>query len=308
MFFQSMLNSSRAVRLPKGLHEHDPIRLRDVTATDFEWLVKWLFGDATYVSPSSVTAFLTRKSKSHRECLARITIEGYLAILRLAHRYGIPDAQRFAVSGLQRDRRFKLESAIRLDAAVRYDIRHWFRPAVRKLVSQPLTMLKTRELKVLAGPILADLMDYRRRIEHERVRVLTKDYYFVDSDGCSSTRCSEVWEQMWIQYRHDYLADLDWEKPLRGIHDIISGILSRPDGICSGCYQLSIAPIIENGYFLREEKGQVAAAEHMYNQYMVLKEVNGMEMPNMQATGDPSSLAQYAEDNESEASGTDGSI
>lgn len=208
----------------EGVHEGDPIKLSGLTAVEFEWLVKWMTGDSKYVRFFQLPC---ARHLTYCSGDAKFSVEGLLAILRLSHFYDIHEARRFALSALEYDRYFTLQSSMRLDAAVKYNIRLWFKPAVRELLSVPLTTLRPRDVSRLSGPLLVDLIRHRRDIELKRAVTLNTKYLFVRGAGCPSPeRCPAVWERMWDNFRDHYNSELHWELPLKGIHDTITDLVN----------------------------------------------------------------------------------
>lgn len=173
-----------------------------------------------------------------------------------------------------------LRSAVCLNAAVKYNIRRWFKPAARQLLGTPLSTLSVNDSELLAGPLLVDLLVHRRDIERIRARILNRRPFYVRSNVCTSQgQCRAVWEDMWDRYREQYASILDWELPLKEIHDTIEQLLTQPVGICPLCYSMSITPVIQGKHFLGEHNAIVAAAREMYTKHMVLKQAEPRYLP-----------------------------
>lgn len=207
----------------------------------------------------------TNQITVHSQHPTAYTTDGLVAILRLSHRFNIPDARHFAITEL--DLRITLPPALRLHLSLAYGIPRWFKTSLPKILANPLYQLTREDLSVLDARILWDIIEERRKIEDGRTMLLLAPYPYIQAGACSDSLCRTVWDDQWLTFKTLLIpgepGGLSPAQVLRKLKGREGFSL-----MCNECFEASSQPIIDEGGWSKEKNLTRSATSSLYRKYI----------------------------------------
>ncbi|KAJ8580264.1 hypothetical protein M405DRAFT_71097 [Rhizopogon salebrosus TDB-379] len=225
--------------LPSGYDtdgtEHHPIILPQITEQDFTYFLNWVYHVSSHPPPPE-EQFL-------------------VAILRVSHLWMINNSIEFAVDGLGH---LGLVPARRLELARLYAIPQWIAPAIREMISLPLTGITDMEATQMGFKVYTIIARAKEVMERERrtLAAYPPSLHILPSSTCSirlHNRCKEAWSAFW--WKRVARAILHPTSPLSltlALQLVIEAPL--PDGMNVACKQAMIDAMIDTDGLGVEER------------------------------------------------------